>query len=258
MEFIDTHSHLYVEDFNNDLDIVIKKCKNKNVSKVILPSIDESYTKRMISLKNKYPNFFYLMLGIHPSHIDSNYKEKILYLENLLKKNEDNFIGIGEIGVDLYWKKDNKEIQIDAFRLQIDLAKKNNLPINIHCRNAFDEVIEVLREKNNSKLRGIFHCFSGSKEQAEYITKNFNMKLGIGGVVTFKNSKLGNYLKNIDIKNIVLETDSPYLAPTPHRGKRNDSSYIPLIAEKLADIYQISIEEIASITTQNANEIFKI
>ena len=258
MEFIDTHSHLYVEDFNNDLDIVIEKCKNKNVSKVILPSIDESYTKRMISLKNKYPNFFYLMLGIHPSHIDSNYKEKILSLENLLKKNEDNFIGIGEIGVDLYWKKDNKEIQIDAFRLQIDLAKKNNLPINIHCRNAFDEVIEVLREKNNSKLRGIFHCFSGSKEQAEYITKNFNMKLGIGGVVTFKNSKLGNYLKNIDIKNIVLETDSPYLAPTPHRGKRNDSSYIPLIAEKLVDIYQISIEEIASITTQNAKEIFKI
>ena len=255
MNFIDTHTHLYLKDFDIDIDEEIKNSISLGISEFYLPSIDSSYTNRMIDLKNKYPNEIKLMMGLHPTHIDTDFKIEIDHIKKMLGKVE--FSAVGEIGIDLYWNKKNLKNQINIFIQQIEIALSNKLPIVIHCRDAFDEVYKVLLNFKKDNLSGIFHCFTGTKEEANKII-DLNFKLGIGGVVTFKNGGIDKFLNQIPLTSIVLETDAPYLAPHPHRGKRNKSSYLVTIAEKIAQIYNLPIEKIAQQTTKNARSVFKI
>jgi len=252
---IDTHTHLYLKEFAADIDDVINRAKNLKINNFFLPAIDSSYTESMIALKNAYPDIMHLMAGLHPCSVKDNYLEELSHVENMLKNHA--IVAIGEIGIDLYWDKSTLNIQKKAFASQIRLAKDLNLPIVIHCRNAFDEIFEVLEKEKSENLRGIFHCFSGNYEQALKAI-SFNMKLGIGGVVTFKNGKIDKFLKKIPLDNLVLETDSPYLAPPPFRGKRNESSYLSIIIDKLTEVYEIPAEKIIEITSTNAIELFKI
>ena len=254
MNFIDTHTHLYLKDFDLDIDEEIKKSIDLGVKEFYFPSIDSSYTNRMVKLKNKYPNEIKLMIGLHPTHIGSNYEIEIKHVKKMLEENE--FSAIGEIGIDLHWNKKNLKNQIDVFIQQIEIALLNKLPIVIHCRDAFDEVYKVLLNFKKDNLFGIFHCFTGTKEEAEKII-DLNFKLGIGGVVTFKNGGIDKFLNQIPLTSIVLETDAPYLAPHPHRGKRNNSSYLKIIADKIAKIYDLPLEKIADQTTTNARSVFK-
>jgi TatD DNase family protein len=253
MIITDTHTHLYSEAFDDDRSQMIERAISQNVSRFFIPAIDSSYTKAMLKLEAEYPEHVYLMMGLHPTSVKDNYKEELRHVEELLAKRQ--FYAVGEIGIDLYWDTSTLAIQQESFRYQINLAKQYGLPIVIHCRDAFDEVFEVLEEANDDKLFGIFHCFTGTLEQAHKAI-SYNMKLGIGGVATFKNGKIDQFLKVIDLKHIVLETDAPYLAPKPYRGKRNESSYIIKVVEKLAEIYNVSEEKIAEITTENSKEIF--
>ncbi len=253
MILTDTHTHLYSSEFQDDRDEMIQNAISKGVSRFFIPSIDSSYTQKMYDLETKYPENIFLMMGLHPCYVKENYEEELNHVEAELAKRK--FAAIGEIGIDLYWDKTTLDIQKIAFQRQIQWAKKYKLPINIHCRDAFDEIFEVLELEKGKNLFGIFHCFSGNYEQALQAI-SYNMKLGIGGVVTFKNGKIDQFLNQIDIKHIVLETDSPYLAPAPYRGKRNESSYVTLVAQKLAEIYGISVSEVARITTENSKAIF--
>ena len=253
MILTDTHTHLYSSEFENDRNEIIQNAVSKGVSRFFIPSIDASYTQKMYDLETKYPDNIFLMMGLHPCYVKENYEEELSHVETQLSKRK--FAAIGEIGIDLYWDKTTLEIQKIAFQRQIQLAKKYKLPINIHCREAFDEIFDVLELEKSPELFGIFHCFSGNYEQALKAI-SYNMKLGIGGVVTFKNGKVDQILDQIDIKHIVLETDSPYLAPAPFRGKRNESSYITLVAQKLSEIYNLPLAEIAKITTENSIAIF--
>jgi TatD DNase family protein len=255
MIITDTHTHLYNEAFDEDRNEMIKRALNKGVSRFFIPAIDSTYTESMLQLEKDFPEYVFLMMGLHPTHEKDNYKDELNHVEEMLAKRP--FYAIGEIGIDLYWDKSTLSIQQEAFRYQIKLAKKYKLPIVIHCRNAFDEVFEVLESEKSDDLFGIFHCFTGTIEQAQQAI-SYNMKLGIGGVVTFKNGKIDEFLNQINIKHIVLETDSPYLAPVPYRGKRNESVYVLKVLEKLSEIYNISKENIASITTENSKYIFKI
>lgn len=252
---IDTHTHLYLKEFAADIDDVINRAKNLKINNFFLPAIDSSYTESMIALKNAYPDIMHLMAGLHPCSVKDDYLEELSHVENVLKNHA--IVAIGEIGIDLYWDKSTLNIQKKAFASQIRLAKDLNLPIVIHCRNAFDEIFEVLEKEKSENLRGIFHCFSGNYEQALKAI-SFNMKLGIGGVVTFKNGKIDKFLKKIPLDNLVLETDSPYLAPPPFRGKRNESSYLSIIIDKLTEVYEIPAKKIIEITSTNAIELFKI
>ncbi len=253
MQFIDTHTHLYSEEFDADQDQAIKNAIQVGVSHFFIPAIDSSCTETMYALEQKFPEHIFLMMGLHPTYVKENYQEELEHVENQLKQRK--FYAIGEIGIDLYWDKTFLEAQKIAFKQQIQLAKKYKLPIVIHCRAAFDEIFEVLETEKGTDLFGIFHCFSGNYEQALKAI-SYNMKLGIGGVVTFKNGQIDQFLDKIDLKHLVLETDSPYLAPVPHRGKRNESAYLPLIANKLATIYNLPLETIAKITSQNAKQVF--
>lgn len=255
MIITDTHTHLYVEAFNEDRDEVMQRAIDNNISRFFIPAIDSTYTEEMLQLEAQYPNNVWLMMGLHPTHVKENYKEELSHVEMMLERR--SFVALGEIGIDLYWDKSTLKIQQEAFRYQIQLAKKYKLPIVIHSRESFDEIFEVLEGEKGDDLFGIFHCFTGTLEQAHRAI-SYNMKLGIGGVVTFKNGKIDKFLEQIDLKHLVLETDSPYLAPTPYRGKRNESSYILMVLEKLSYIYGVSMEEIANITTANSKEIFKI
>lgn len=254
MLLTDTHTHLYSSEFDSDRDEMIQNAISKGVSKFFVPSIDASYTQKMYDLEMQYPENIFLMMGLHPCYVKENYLEELQHIETELSKRK--FSAIGEIGIDLYWDKTTLEIQKKAFQYQIQLAKKYKLPINIHGRDAFDEIFEVLELEKSDDLFGIFHCFSGDYEQALQAI-SYNMKLGIGGVVTFKNGKIDQFLHQIEIENIVLETDSPYLAPAPFRGKRNESGYVTLVATKLSEIYNIPVEEVARITTNNALMVFK-
>jgi TatD DNase family protein len=254
MILTDTHTHLYSEQFNDDIDTVIQNCIEKGITRLFLPNIDATSIDGMMNLGADYPDNCFPMMGLHPTSVGENYKEELAIMEQWLSKQK--FCAIGEIGIDLYWDKTLLKQQQDAFRTQINWAKERDLPFVIHCRDAFDEIFEILDELNDDKMRGIFHCFTGTLEQANHIINYGDFKIGIGGVVTFKNSGLDKVIEQIDIKHLVLETDSPYLAPTPFRGKRNESSYLLGIAEKVADIYSISIEEVAEITTTNSIEIF--
>jgi len=255
MIITDTHTHLYSDAFNDDRDAMMQRAFNKNITRFFIPAIDSTYTKAMLELEKNYPDNAFLMMGLHPTSVKENYKEELAHVEKLLS--ERPFIAIGEIGIDLYWDKTTLSIQQEAFRYQIKLAKKYKLPIVIHCRESFDEIFEILEEENGEDLFGIFHCFTGTIEQAKKAI-SYNMKLGIGGVVTFKNGKIDQFLNQIDLKHIVLETDSPYLAPTPFRGKRNESSYITNVLDKLSYIYGVTTTEIADITTANSKQVFKV
>ena len=255
MILTDTHTHLYIEAFDEDREEVIKNAIDSGVSRFFIPAIDSSYTESMLDLEKRFPDNVFLMAGLHPTHVKDNYKEELAHVEALL--NSRKFYAVGEIGIDLYWDKTYFEQQRKAFAFQIGLAKKHGLPIVIHCRESFDEIIEVLDEVGIEDLKGIFHCFTGTLEQAQQAVDR-NMKLGIGGVVTFKNGKIDTYLDQINLKHIVLETDAPYLAPVPYRGKRNESAYLLHVLQKLADIYGIEKEEIARTTTENSREIFGV
>lgn len=250
----DTHTHLYSEQFDEDRKEMILRAKESGVSRFFIPAIDSSYTKRMLDLEKENPDDVFLMMGLHPTSVKENYKEELAHVKEWIDKRD--FYAIGEIGIDLYWDKSFLKQQQEAFRTQIQWAKEKKLPIVIHCREAFDEIFEVLETEKGDDLFGIFHCFTGTFEQAQKAI-SYNMKLGIGGVATFKNGKIDQFLNKIDIKYIVLETDSPYLAPTPYRGKRNESSYITQVVDKLVDIYDLSFQEISEITTQNSKDIFK-
>ena len=252
---IDTHTHLYSEEFDKDRAEMIARAKAAGVTRCFIPAIDSSYTERMFQLKNEYPDYVFLMNGLHPCNVKENYKEELTHVENLMPTH--SFCAIGEIGIDLYWDKTFLKEQQEAFAWQIQLAKKHQLPIVIHCREAFDEVFEVLESEKGDDLFGIFHCFSGTEAQAHRAI-GYGLHLGIGGVVTFKNGNIDKFLRNIDLQHIVLETDSPYLAPVPYRGKRNESAYIVQVADKLSDIYELPVDEIKRITTESATKIFKI
>ncbi len=255
MILTDTHTHLYVEQFDEDRTEIVQKAIDHNISRFFIPAIDSTYYPAMFDLEKKFPNNIFLMAGLHPTHVKDNFAEELNFLKNILQ--ERKFYGIGEIGIDLYWDKSYLKEQQVAFRTQITWAKENNLPIIIHCRDAFDEVFDILEEMKGKNLYGIFHCFTGSLDQAR-LAISYNMKLGIGGVVTYKNGKIDQFLNQIPLEHIVLETDSPYLAPTPYRGKRNESSYLINVLDKLVDIYGLTPIEIARITTQNSIDIFKI
>ncbi|GGK13153.1 TatD family hydrolase [Yeosuana aromativorans] len=251
----DTHTHLYSEAFDEDRHDVINRAIEAGISRFFIPAIDSTYTESMLQLESDYPDNMFLMSGLHPTHVKDSYKEELQHVENMLAKRK--FYAVGEIGIDLYWDKSTLTIQQEAFRHQIKLAKQYKLPIVIHCRDAFDEIFEILEHEKADDLFGIFHCFTGTFEQAQQAI-SYNMKLGIGGVVTFKNGKIDQFLNKIDLDHIVLETDSPYLAPVPYRGKRNESIYILKVMEKLSELYNMSTEDIAHITTQNSKHVFNI
>ena len=255
MQIIDTHTHLYLKQFNQDIDEVIKRAINNGVDKFIFPAIDSSYSKQMHDLQSKYSKNIYLMSGLHPVSVKENYKDELgLVVKSLT---DHNYVAIGEIGIDLYWDKTFLKQQQDAFEFQIRLAISNDLPIVIHCREGFDEIFEILDAEKCENLRGVFHCFTGTLDQAKRAI-NLGFKLGIGGVVTFKNGGIDKFINQISINNIVLETDSPYLSPVPFRGKRNESSYIKYVLSKLSELYGVSEDELAKLTTENSKKIFRI
>ncbi|MCL6267245.1 TatD family hydrolase [Flagellimonas myxillae] len=255
MIITDTHTHLYSEAFDEDRETSIQKAMDLGVERFFIPAIDSTYTDAMFELEASFPDNVFLMMGLHPTHVKENYKEELAHVEQLLS--ERKFYAVGEIGIDLYWDKSFLKLQQQAFVYQIRLAKKYGLPIVIHSRESFDEIFDVLEQEKDDKLFGIFHCFTGTLEQAHRAI-SFNMKLGIGGVATFKNGKIDQFLNQIDLKHIVLETDAPYLAPVPFRGRRNESSYILKVLDKLSEIYGVDQEAIAAITTENSKQVFGI
>ena len=255
MKFIDTHSHLYSSQFNEDRTLVVRNAIDVGVDNILLPNISSKYTKGMLDLCAEFPENCFPMIGLHPCDVsEENYKHEIAHVEEELETGK--YIAVGEIGLDLHWDKSTLEIQKKAFIHQIELAKKYKLPIAIHVRDSFNEAIEIIEELNDKNLRGVFHCFTGNIEDAQRVINLGGFYLGIGGVLTFKNSGLDKTIVKIDLQHLILETDAPYLAPTPFRGKRNESKYIINIAEKLADVQKINIKEVAEITTENAKKLF--
>ncbi|MDG1283647.1 MAG: TatD family hydrolase [Flavobacteriales bacterium] len=257
MKFIDTHSHLYSEQFDNDRTTAINEAIALGVDTILLPNISSKYTNNLLKLCNQFPENCFPMMGLHPCDVsEENFDSEMQHVEIELTKNK--YIAVGEIGLDLYWDKTKLEVQKRAFIYQIKLAKQYQIPIAIHVRDAFDEAIEIVESLNDNTLRGVFHCFTGSIVQAKRVIDLKDFYLGIGGVITFKNSGLDQTIKEISLKNLILETDSPYLAPVPFRGKRNESKYLTKIAEKIAEIKNMTIKEIAEITTTNAKKLFHI
>lgn len=253
MYAIDTHAHLYVEEFENDVEAVISRAQEAGVEQFYLPAISSEYTQKMYALEKQFPNVIKLMCGLHPCYVKEDFKKELRWVEQQLESR--TFAAVGEIGIDLYWDKTTLPLQIEAFEFQIHLAKKHNLPIVIHSRNSFDEIFEVLNRHKDPKLKGIFHCFSGTYEEATRAIE-LGFLLGIGGVVTFKNGKIDQFINQIPLQYLVLETDSPYLAPVPFRGKRNEPAYTNLVIDKLAALYQTTKAHIINQTTQNAHQIF--
>mgnify|MGYP001598118216 CR=1 FL=1 len=253
MKFVDTHAHLYLDKFQEDIDQVVSNAISRGVSEIYLPNIDTDTLESLNALTLAYPHVFKPMIGLHPCDVKEDYQEKLRTLKVLADKV--NYIAIGEIGMDLYWDKSTKDIQEDAFLIQCDWAKEYKLPIAIHSRDSTDELIDLLEVNRDLGIGGVFHCFTGTNAQAIKIL-DLGFYLGIGGVVTFKNSGLRDELKGLPLDRIVLETDAPFLAPVPHRGKRNESSYIPLIAEELTKVFNCDLSEIAKKTTENAHRLF--
>lgn len=255
MTITDTHAHLYSEAFDEDRREMVQRALDAGISRFFIPAIDSEYIEAMYALESEFSKHIFLMAGLHPTHVKENFKDELAIVEKQLEQKK--FYAVGETGVDLYWDKSTLGIQQEAFQYQIQLAKRHQLPIVIHCRDAFDEVFEVLEREKGEGLFGIFHCFTGNYEQAQRAL-SYNLKLGIGGVVTFKNGKIDTFLNRIPLKEIVLETDAPYLAPVPYRGKRNESLYLVEVLNKVAEIHQLTPEEVAQITTNNSRDIFGI
>ena len=257
MKLIDTHSHLYSEQFDQDRSQVVQDAISKGIDKILLPNISSKYTKKMLALCEEFPKHCYPMMGLHPCDVtEKNYTTEITHIEKEVEKGK--YIAVGEIGLDLHWDKSTLEIQKKAFIYQIKLAKKYQLPIVIHVRNSFAEAITIVESLNDENLMGVFHCFTGDINDAKRVLALEGFYLGIGGVLTFKNSGLSETIQKINLKHLVLETDSPYLAPSPFRGKRNESKYILNVAERLAILHNISIQNVADITTKNAKELFSL
>jgi TatD DNase family protein len=256
MILTDTHTHLYSKDFDADRNSLIQKAIDNGVTRFFMPNVDTETIAGMFQVEKQFPENCFAMIGLHPCSVNNKYQQDLQVMEHWLSKRK--FVAIGEIGIDLYWDKTFFVQQQDAFRKQIQLAQKHNLPYVIHSRSSFDEVMEIVTEYANDYTKAIFHCFSGNVEQAQKVIDAGNFKLGIGGVVTFKNSGLDKVVEAIDLKHLVLETDAPYLAPMPHRGKRNEPDYLLLIAKKIAEIKNITVEEVAAVTTQNSIDVFGV
>ncbi len=255
MELIDTHTHLYLPEFDADRDEVVKRATGSGIVMMLLPNIDTDSVGQMIAAVNRYPGICFPMTGLHPTSVKEDYLHKLDDLEKLITRYK--IIAIGEIGIDLYWDKTFLKEQLISFRRQVRFANQNNLPVVIHSRDAFPEVFSVLDEFKGEKMAGVFHAFTGTREDAEKAI-NMGFKLGIGGIVTFKNSGLDKIISEVGPDNLILETDSPYLAPAPYRGKRNESSYICIINKKLAEIFNMSEEKMAAITYSNSVELFNL
>ena len=254
--FIDTHTHLYSSQFDDDRDEAIQRALAAGVEKLLLPNVDLRSIEGMFALETKYPGVCYPMMGLHPCSVDAQWEETLAQLKQWLDKR--SFIAIGEIGIDLYWDKTFQKEQEQAFITQINWAKELQIPIVIHARDSFPEIYSILDQHNDERLKGVFHCFSGNESDVQKILSYKGFSFGIGGVVTYKKSTLPEAVQHIPIQKLVLETDSPYLAPTPFRGKRNESSYLTAIASKISDIYEISEQEIGRITSENARQLFSI
>lgn len=254
MILTDTHTHLYSKDFDSDRALLIQNAMDSGVKRFFMPNVDDESIAGMFQVEKQFPDNCFAMMGLHPCSVNGTYQKEIQVIKYWLNKRK--FVAIGEIGIDLYWDKTFFLQQQDAFRTQIQLAQQYNLPYVIHSRNSFNEVMEIVTEFKDNAPKAIFHCFSGTVEQAEQVVQLGHFKLGIGGVVTFKNAGLDKVVEAIDIKHLVLETDAPYLAPKPYRGKRNEPDYLLLIAKKIAEIKNISIEEVAAVTTQNSIDVF--
>lgn len=255
MNLIDTHAHLYLPEFDADRETVIKNALDNNITKIFLPNINSSSIQPMLKLVEDSPETFYPLIGLHPTSVKENYQEELLMVKHWLNKRK--FWGIGEVGIDLYWDKTFRDQQIDAFRQQIGLSIENSLPIVIHSRESFNDIFSVLKEFKGTPITGIFHSFTGTTSQA-IMAIEMGFKIGINGIVTFKNSGLDKTVNEIGLENLVLETDSPYLAPVPRRGKRNESAYLIFIAEKIADVFLCDLHRVIDLTSQNAMEIYKI
>ncbi len=256
MHFVDTHSHIYTKDFDQDRSNVIERSKKAGVTHIFLPNIDGNSIESLLAVSNQFKGYCFPLMGLHPTSVKENYQEELALIERALI--EKQFWGVGEIGIDLYWDNTYIQQQKEAFRYQVNLAKRLNLPIVIHTRNAFDEIFEILDRENDESLRGIFHSFSGNLNHYQKIMEYKGFLIGIGGVVTYKNGGLDKIVQQMKIEHIVLETDSPYLPPVPHRGKRNESSYIVQIAQKVAEILKLPIQQVADITTKNALSLFNL
>jgi len=255
MVLTDTHTHLYYETDEAKRAELMQRCADNHVSRLFLPNVDPSSVSLVFSLVNSYPDSCYPMLGLHPCSVKENWEKELAEIKAAI--NGRKIFAIGEIGIDLYWDKTLLKEQVAAFRAQIAWAKELKLPIVIHCRDAFDEVFEVLQQEHDERLRGIFHCFTGTPEQAKKVI-TLGFYLGIGGVVTYKNAGLDKTVQQIDLKHIVLETDSPYLTPVPHRGKPNESSYLIYVAEKVAELHKTDIQTVAKVTTENSKLVFGV
>ena len=252
--WIDTHAHIYAKEFDDDRAEMLHRCAESGVERIFMPNVDHTSIDRMLDLESRWPHCI-AMMGLHPCSVKKDFQRELYIVEEWLSKRK--FAAVGEIGTDLYWDKTFWEHQCEAFTIQVNWAKKFNLPVVIHCRESLNETIDLVEQLQDGKLTGIFHCFSGTSAQAERITK-LNFFVGIGGVSTFKKSGLDEILPDITSDRIVLETDSPYLAPVPHRGKRNEPSYIPLIAQKIADIKKTTLEGLQEISTGNALKVFQV
>jgi len=254
MVLIDTHTHLFAEEFDSDRTESVRRAMEAGVKKFFLPNIDKKSIPGMLELEKQFSGSCFAMMGLHPCSVNETYEEELKIVEEWFRQRK--FIAVGEIGMDYHWDKTFTVQQQDAFERQIELAKKYDVPVVIHQRECFEDLFEIVQRQNDKNLKGVFHCFTGSIEQANRIISLGGFKMGIGGAVTYKNSGLPDVLRQVELKHLVLETDSPYLTPVPHRGKRNESAFIILVARKLAEIKGITPEEVAEITTGNAEEIF--
>lgn len=260
LTFVDTHCHLYDEAFDNDRDQAVARAVDAGVATMLLPDIDSSSTPRLDALQAACPTHFRTMAGLHPTSVKEDYEQELEHVHSRLftqQGHERRFIAVGEIGLDFYWDRTFQDQQVDALRRQLLWAEELNLPVCLHIRKAHNEVFALLRELNRPVWRGVMHCFGGSLQEAQRAVE-MGFHLGIGGVVTFKNATMAEVAKAMPLENLLLETDAPYLSPVPHRGQRNESSYIPLIAQKIADLRGITLEEVASVTTENACRLFSL
>ena len=251
--FVDTHSHIYSEEFSTDRNDVIDRAMKAGINKIILPNIDSSTIKSMLDLSDSNPLLFIPLIGLHPTSVKEDFRKELQIIEYWFEKRK--FSGIGEIGIDLYWDKTFINEQTEVFRIQLNWAKKAGIPVVIHMRDSFQEVIEVLELEKEDSLTGVFHSFTGNAEQARRVI-DIGFQIGMGGIVTFKNSGMDAVAQQIDLQYILLETDSPWLAPVPHRGRRNECAFITAVAAKIASLHGTSVEEVARITTQNAQQLF--
>ena len=252
---IDTHSHIYLPEFDADREPMLMRAENEGISLILMPAVDQETYLSMLKAEENFPEKCLSMMGLHPCSVKEGYKQELKIAEEYLEKRQ--FVAVGETGLDFYWDKTFTNEQYESFQTQIEWAKHYDIPVVIHSRNSIDDCITTIKENQHGNLKGVFHCFSGDERQAKAII-DLGFYLGIGGVVTFKNSGLDKVIVDIDIKNMVLETDAPYLAPVPFRGKRNECSYLKYVVEKLSEIKDISKEEIEKITTVNAKELFSI